>query len=161
MASAPKPLAPGSGVFVDFMTAGRDPAKFPSPDSVKLDRPYSAYLHQGFGPHACLGRPIVETAAAAMLRQFARACPNVRPSPGDAGQMKMKLFNGAFPVFLSEDGGDWENFPVGEYLCHCLRGDSGCMLIFYTAKKVMFDGFAGVAPGVAGPRRNGYGNAYN
>ncbi|KAF2995005.1 hypothetical protein E8E14_001815 [Neopestalotiopsis sp. 37M] len=112
--SAPKPLSPGAGVFVDFMTAGRDPSKFPNLDSIKLDRPYDTYLHQGFGPHACLGRPIVETAAAAMLRQFARACPNVRRSPGEAGEMKRKLFNGAFPVFLSEDGGDWKSFPVGE-----------------------------------------------
>ncbi|ETS85989.1 hypothetical protein PFICI_04014 [Pestalotiopsis fici W106-1] len=141
VASAPKPLSPGSGVFVDFMTAGRDPSKFPNPDSIKLDRPYNAYLHQGFGPHSCLGRPIVEVAAAAMLRQFARNCPNVKESPGDAGKMKTKLFNGAFPVFLSQNGDDWEAFPV--------------------AKKVIYDGFAGMPTGGAGPRKNGFANGYN
>lgn len=75
--------------------------------------------------------------------------------------MKMKLFNRAFPVFLSEDGGDWESFSVDEYAFHCCLGNHDRMRMFCTAKKVMFDGFAGVAPGVAGPRRNGYGNAYN
>ncbi|KAK2592292.1 hypothetical protein QQS21_010012 [Conoideocrella luteorostrata] len=131
--SAPTPLAPGATVFADFITAGRDPSKFPEPETIKLDRPYDSYIHHGWGPHSCLGRPIVETAAASMLRQFALLCPNLRRAPGEAGEMKKKLYNGAFPVFLSQDGGDWESFPV--------------------AKKVLFDGINGL-------KQNGDMNGY-
>lgn len=49
-----------------------------------------------------------------MLKAFARSCPNVRRTPGPAGEIKTKLFNGAFPVVLAEDGGGWESFPVSK-----------------------------------------------
>lgn len=118
-------LSAGSQVFCSFIAAGRDPARFPDPEQVRLDRPEDAYIHQGMGPHACLGRPIATTAGAAMLRVFARECSNARRSPGARGEMARKLENNAFPVFLSEDGGSWGNFPV--------------------AKKVLFDADEGVS----------------
>lgn len=49
-----------------------------------------------------------------MLRAFARECPNVRRMPGAQGEMKRKMFNGAIPVFLSENGGSWETFAVAK-----------------------------------------------
>ncbi|KAB2572892.1 Psi-producing oxygenase A [Lasiodiplodia theobromae] len=130
------PLPANSQIFLDFITASLDPAKFPDPTIIRLDRPEESYIHHGWGPHACLGRPIVTTAGAAMLRVFARECPGVRRAPGAQGQMQRKLFNGAFPVFLAEDGGSWESFPV--------------------QKKVVFD--VEVVPNVANGhvgRRNG------
>ncbi|KAK7739055.1 hypothetical protein SLS53_005953 [Cytospora paraplurivora] len=118
------PLPAGSQLFCDFITAGRDPSKFPDPETVRLDRPEESYIHHGWGPHACLGRPIVTTAGAAMLRAFARECPNVRRTPGAQGEMKRKLFNGAFPVFLSEDGASWESFPVAKKVLFDAVGDT-------------------------------------
>ncbi|GME25196.1 Psi-producing oxygenase A [Neofusicoccum parvum] len=115
------PVHAGQTLFVDFISASRDPAKFPEPDTIRLDRPDAAYIHHGWGPHACLGRPIVTVAGAAMLRALGRHCGGgLRRAPGAAGEMKRKMFNGAFPVFLAEDGGAWESFPV--------------------AKKVVYDG---------------------
>lgn len=107
-------LAQGAGLFVDFTSAGSDPAKFPEPNKIRLDRPEEIYIHHGWGPHQCLGRAITTTAGAAMLKAFARSCPNVRRTPGPAGEIKSKLFNGAFPVFLAEDAGSWEAFPVSK-----------------------------------------------
>lgn len=102
-----------SQIFLSFIAAGRDPSRFPDPDQIRLDRPEESYIHQGSGPHSCLGRPIVTTAAAAMLRSLARECgPGLRRAPGAQGEMARKLYNGAFPVFLSEDSGSWGNFPV-------------------------------------------------
>lgn len=107
----------GQTLFVDFISASLDPTKFPEPETVRLDRPDAAYIHHGWGPHACLGRPIVTVAGAAMLRALGRHCGGgLRRAPGAAGEMKRKLFNGAFPVFLAEDGGAWESFPVGELM---------------------------------------------
>lgn len=101
-------------IFTDFITAGRDPSKFPDPDQIKLDRPDELYIHHGWGPHACLGRAIVTVAAASMLRVCARL-NNFRRAPGPAGEMQSKTVNGAFKVYLSEDGSQWGPFPTSEY----------------------------------------------
>ncbi len=100
----------GDTIFVDFVTAGTDPLKFPDPLQIKLDRPDELYIHHGWGPHSCLGRPIVTTAAASMLRVFAKL-GNLRRAPGPAGEMKNKVVGGAFKQFLLPDGSDWGAFP--------------------------------------------------
>ncbi|KAF7594156.1 hypothetical protein BBP40_010005 [Aspergillus hancockii] len=107
------PIHKGDTVLADFVTAGRDPTKFPDPQAIKLDRPDELYIHHGWGPHSCLGREIVTIAAASMLRVFARL-DGLRRSPGPAGEMKNKLVNGAFKVYLSEDGTGWTPFPCNK-----------------------------------------------
>ena len=108
------PVKEGDTIFTDFVTAGTDSSKFPDPLEIKLDRPDEDYIHHGWGPHSCLGRPIVTTAAASMLRVFARL-GNLRRAPGDAGEMRNKIVGGAFKVFLLPDGSDWGSFPCSEY----------------------------------------------
>ncbi|KAH6976751.1 heme peroxidase family protein [Ilyonectria destructans] len=103
----------GDTVFTNFITAGLDPSKFPDPYEIKLDRPDDLYIHHGWGPHACLGRAIVTVAGASMLRICARL-NNFRRAPGPAGEMKSKTVNGAFKVFLSEDGSQWGPFPTNK-----------------------------------------------
>ncbi|KAI1119929.1 hypothetical protein F5Y10DRAFT_290643, partial [Nemania abortiva] len=97
----------GDTIFTDFVAAGLDASKFPDPYEIKLDRPEKLYIYHGWGPHACLGRPVVTTAAASMLRVCARL-GSLRRSPGPAGEMKSKTVNGAFKVYLAEDGSKWE-----------------------------------------------------
>lgn len=59
-ADAPVPktftLKAGTRVVVDLTTASHDPAAFPDPETVKLDRPLESYVHFGWGPHQCLGK---------------------------------------------------------------------------------------------------------
>ncbi|KAH8668546.1 heme peroxidase [Xylariales sp. PMI_506] len=100
----------GSTIFLDFVAAGRDPAVFRDPLEVKLDRADDLYIHHGYGGHACLGRRIVEGAMAVQLRAFARL-KNLRRAPGPAGQLKSKVVNGAFKVYMDEDWGRWTPFP--------------------------------------------------
>jgi cytochrome P450 len=107
----------GDVVFVDFVSAGRDPSVFPDPEKIKLDRPDSSYIHHGWGPHSCLGREIVTIAGANMLRVCGRLA-GFRRAPGPAGEMKSKLVNGTFKRFLSEDGSTWGPFPVSK--CHLM-----------------------------------------
>jgi cytochrome P450 len=109
------PAKEGDTIFADFVAAGTDSAKFPDPLKVKLDRPDEYYIHHGWGPHSCLGRPIVTTAVASMLRVFARL-GNLRRAPGAAGEMKNKVVGGAFKVFLLPDGSDWGSFPCSKSL---------------------------------------------
>ncbi|EEP79774.1 hypothetical protein UREG_04620 [Uncinocarpus reesii 1704] len=110
----------GDVIFADFTAAGTDPSKFPEPDAIKPDRPDESYIHHGWGAHACLGRPFVTVAAASMLRVFGRL-DNVRRAPGPAGEMKSKAEGGAFRVFLTPDGTEWNPFPC--------------------TKRLLFDGF--------------------
>ncbi|KAH7009651.1 heme peroxidase family protein [Ilyonectria destructans] len=107
------PVKKGDSIFTDFVTAGLDPSKFPDPYEIKLDRPDDLYIHHGWGPHACLGRPIVTVAGASMLRVCARLS-NLRRAPGPAGEMKSKTVNGAFKVYLAENGSEWGPFPVSK-----------------------------------------------
>ncbi|RFU82151.1 fatty acid oxygenase [Trichoderma arundinaceum] len=103
----------GDTVFTDFVTAGLDPSKFPNPYEINLDRPDDLYIHHGWGPHACLGHSIATVAGASMLRVCARL-GNFRRAPGPAGEMKSKTVNGAFKVYLSEDGSQWNPFPISK-----------------------------------------------
>ncbi|RFU32995.1 hypothetical protein B7463_g3353, partial [Scytalidium lignicola] len=103
----------GDSIFTDFVTAGLDASKFPDPYEIKLDRPDDLYIHHGWGPHSCLGRPIVTVAGASMLRVCARLS-NLRRAPGPAGEMKSKTVNEAFKVYLAENGSKWEPFPVSK-----------------------------------------------
>ncbi|PKY04594.1 heme peroxidase [Aspergillus campestris IBT 28561] len=114
----------GDTIFADFVTAGRDPIKFPDPESIRLDRADELYIHHGWGPHACLGRAIVTVAGAAMLRVFGRLT-NLRRSPGPSGEMKSKLVNNAFKVYLPEDGSEWTPFPCNKKVLFDSLGDQG------------------------------------
>lgn len=120
-------LPKGAGLFADFAAAGRDPARFPEPTEIRLDRPEGAYIHHGWGPHQCLGRAIVTAAGAAMLRAFARSCgPGLRRAPGPAGEIRTRTFGGGvFPVFLAEDGGSWGPFPVSKRVLFDVCGEDG------------------------------------
>ncbi|KAI1917442.1 hypothetical protein LOZ39_000434 [Ophidiomyces ophidiicola] len=102
-------------IFLNFVSAGTDPTKFPEPEKIRLDRPEENYIHHGWGPHACLGKPFVTTAAASMLKVFGRL-KNLRRAPGPAGEMQNKEEGGVFKVFLSPDGSDWGSFPCTKRL---------------------------------------------
>ncbi|SMR63435.1 unnamed protein product [Zymoseptoria tritici ST99CH_3D1] len=105
----PHPPA-GSSIFADFNTAGLDPAVFPDPEQIRLDREDKLYIHHGWGGHQCLGRDIVMGAMAVQLRAFARL-KNLRRANGPAGQLKSKVVNGAFRVYMNEDWSGWTPFP--------------------------------------------------
>ncbi|KAH8896764.1 fatty acid oxygenase [Thozetella sp. PMI_491] len=103
-----------TSVCVDLFTAGLDPARFPDPTAVRLDRPAADYIQCGSASHSCLGGPIATIAVTAMVRAFARHCEGARRAPGEAGEMRRKMKNGTFPLFLAEDGASWESFPVAK-----------------------------------------------
>ena len=108
------PVKKGDQIFVDFVTAGTDPKKFPNPKEIDLTRPDDSYIHHGWGAHACLGRPIATVAAATQLKVFAKL-RNLRRAPGAEGEMQFKLVNGAFKVFLNENGTEWSRFPTSKW----------------------------------------------
>ncbi|MFJ4199220.1 cytochrome P450 [Streptomyces sviceus] len=64
----------GETVWVSPSAANRDPARFPDPDRLDLDRDASGHLSLGHGIHYCLGAPLAraetEIALAALLERF-------------------------------------------------------------------------------------------
>jgi linoleate 10R-lipoxygenase len=88
-----------------------DPAQFPDPLKVNLDRPEESYVNYGWGPHHCIGKEINILANAAILRTFARL-PGLRRAPGPQGQLKYVMQQEVVRVYLQEDWGSYWFFPT-------------------------------------------------
>ncbi|KIW99798.1 uncharacterized protein Z518_10726 [Rhinocladiella mackenziei CBS 650.93] len=119
----------GDQIYTDFVTAGLDEKVFPNPYTIDPDRDRSLYIHHGYGPHSCLGRPIVEVAMAAQLKVFAKL-KNLRRAPGPQGELKKtipapnptssdpKSSPGNIEVFMLEDWSSWYPFPTSLKVHH-------------------------------------------
>jgi cytochrome P450 len=64
----------GAVIAPCIAAANRDPARFPDPDRLRLDRPDNMPLTFAPGPHLCLGAPVarleIEVALATLVRRF-------------------------------------------------------------------------------------------
>ena len=113
----------GDQVYVDFLTAGLDDKVFSNPRNIDPTRDRSLYVHHGYGPHSCLGRPMVEVSMAAQLKVFAKL-KNLRRAPGPQGHLKKttpapnpfgsnpQASPGSIEVFMLEDWSSWYPFPT-------------------------------------------------
>lgn len=147
--NGPVDVSVGENVYTDFMAAGMDESVFPNPSTIDITRDRSLYIHHGYGPHKCLGRPIVEIAMAAQLRVFAKL-KKLRRAPGLQGEMKSCFPTpspGKIEVFMKEDWSDWWPFPTCESVPKDIMGFgmerlcSYAMLTLMTALKVHHEGF--------------------
>lgn len=99
-----------------FQTAAfRDPAVFPDPEEVKLDRPTDVYQMWSMGPHGCAGRAIAITALAAMTKACAQL-KNLRRAPGDQGQIKYVPGPVGSRRYLSDDWSRYQPFAGSKCL---------------------------------------------
>jgi cytochrome P450 len=53
-----KAIRAGDRLFLMINAANRDPAMFPDPDHLKLDRDPNPHIAFGYGPHYCVGAPL-------------------------------------------------------------------------------------------------------
>lgn len=71
---AGQPLRAGDVVLLHFGAANRDPAAFPEPDELQLDRGKNPHLSFGLGDHRCIGsnlaRMQIEIASAELLARI-------------------------------------------------------------------------------------------
>ena len=104
-------IKPNDKVFVSFVSAARDSTVFPDPNTVRLDRDLSSYIHYGIGPHTCLGKEASMVALTAMLRTVGKL-RNLRRAPGAQGQLKKVPRPGGFYVYMTEDYGSYFVFPL-------------------------------------------------
>lgn len=115
---------PGDAVVVNFKSAGRDESAFPEPDTLRLDRPVEKYIHQGHGPHQCLGLPMSRVVLTTMVKTIARleklqAAP-AWPGPKSTVKKVVKPFYDGdtlpeswhFAVYLTENWDQYFPFPT-------------------------------------------------
>ena len=67
----------GVPVLVALGAANRDPARFPSPDLLDLDRDAAAHLSFGHGIHRCVGAPVAKAEAEIALRAVLTRFPGI------------------------------------------------------------------------------------
>lgn len=68
----------GQAVTLFLGAANRDPARFPDPDTVRLDRHPNPHLGFGRGPKSCLGSPFTAIFTRVVLRVLAERYPDIR-----------------------------------------------------------------------------------
>ncbi len=74
----------GAPVQIALGAADRDPARFPAPDRLDLDRDAAAHLSFGHGIHRCVGAPLAKAEAEIALRAVLSRFPGHpagRPTP--------------------------------------------------------------------------------
>ncbi|MFH8573470.1 cytochrome P450 [Streptomyces sp. NPDC017993] len=99
-------IAAGDVVLVSPGAANRDPARFPAPDAVRLDRP-AGHLSFGHGPHHCLGAALARTEGRIAFEVLLTRFPGMRrqcQDPGTLDWRRTRLMRGlaALPVTFPE-----------------------------------------------------------
>ena len=101
----------GEVVLCDLVTASADPAEFPDPTQIKLDRPIESYIHFGWGRHTCLGLGMTKIALTTMLKTVGKL-NNLRRAPGDQGQIKKIAGPGEITMYMTADHSSFFPFPT-------------------------------------------------
>ncbi|MCE3550855.1 cytochrome P450 [Pseudonocardia sp. RS11V-5] len=69
-------LEPGDRVLLMSSAAGRDPAEFEDPDTLRLDRPTNRHLAFGAGIHRCVGSHLARIEIRTALEEIHRRMPD-------------------------------------------------------------------------------------
>jgi len=94
----------GDKVVIWFGAANRDPAVFPDPGRLDLERDPNPHVAFGVGPHFCLGAHLARLEMASMLRHLLDAAPAL--AVGQADRVASNFINGIthLPVRLGPAG---------------------------------------------------------
>jgi Cytochrome P450 len=79
----------GQRIVLDLVTAGRDPAVFPDPETVNPDRPIESYIHFGWGPHMCAGLELSRVAQTGLFKAIVGK-KGLQRAPGGRGTLKSR-----------------------------------------------------------------------
>lgn len=111
----------GRRILVDIIHASQDPAGFPDPTEVRLDRPLASYMHYGWGPHQCAGMDANRVAMTAMfkivfglknLRRATGSAPGGRWYGESQGELKKIPGPGGVTIYMTPDQSSYFPFPT-------------------------------------------------
>jgi hypothetical protein len=85
--------------------ANRDPAQFPEPDALRLDRPREENPHIAFslGPHYCLGGPLARLEGQIALTALLERFPSLRCGADQLEWLKNPTIRGVKALPLEPD----------------------------------------------------------
>jgi cytochrome P450 len=83
-------MARGDVVALGFGSANHDPAVFPDPETIVLERAPNRHLAFGAGPHLCLGAHVARLEMAVTLEEFLKRIPDWRLSPDEPATWKTR-----------------------------------------------------------------------
>jgi cytochrome P450 len=72
------PMRAGQMVLLSYPAANRDPAVFPEPDRVILDRAENRHAAFGLGIHRCVGHNLARMELTVAVETFLRRVPSFR-----------------------------------------------------------------------------------
>ncbi|MET8824531.1 cytochrome P450 [Streptomyces sp. NPDC004610] len=72
------PMRAGDRVLIPWVAANHDPAVFPDPEQVRLDRDTTRHLSFGIGSHRCAGAHLARAMFRAMMTQILTRLPDYR-----------------------------------------------------------------------------------
>ncbi len=86
-------------------SANRDPAVFADPEHFDIHRQNAKeHLSLGFGPHYCLGAPLVRLEARIVLEELSARLPSLRLIPGQALRFQPNTtFRGPLSLLAERD----------------------------------------------------------
>ncbi|MCP5328725.1 MAG: cytochrome P450 [Steroidobacteraceae bacterium] len=91
----------GSVVVLKWGAANRDPAMFPEPDQLKLDRTNTRrHLTFGYGPHACVGNLLARAEARILFTKLLANMKNFRLADGPESVKRVPHFFSYGPMAL-------------------------------------------------------------
>ena len=77
-------LEEGDRLWLSWSMANRDPAVFPDPDVIKIDRKHNRHTSFGLGLHRCIGSNVARSVFKTMLRTVLERMPDYRCDPAGA-----------------------------------------------------------------------------
>jgi pimeloyl-[acyl-carrier protein] synthase len=77
-----KQIKKGQAVMAIMAAANRDPARFPDPDQLILDRKDNKHLAFGWSSHFCFGAPLARMEGQIAFETLLRRLPNLELTPG-------------------------------------------------------------------------------
>ena len=75
-------VRPGEKVLLTFPAANRDPARFPDPDEVVIDRERNRHVAFGVGIHRCLGSNLARLELQVAIERWLDRIPEFELTPG-------------------------------------------------------------------------------
>ncbi|HEY8208344.1 MAG TPA: cytochrome P450 [Myxococcaceae bacterium] len=100
-----KVIQKGQAVISMLGAANRDPAQFPEPDALRLDRPREENPHIAFslGPHYCLGGPLARLEGQIALTALLERFPSLRCGADQLEWLKNPTIRGVKALPLEPD----------------------------------------------------------
>ncbi len=77
-------LEEGDRLYLSFAMANRDPAIFPDPDTIKIDRKHNRHTSFGLGLHRCIGSNVARATFKTMLTAVLERLPDYECDPAGA-----------------------------------------------------------------------------